>query len=286
MKERPLEITSPANPRVREVLRLRERRERDRTGSTIVDGAREIRRALDAGVEILAIFVDETRATSDDTRTALDIVRRRDRTVVPITVSPDVFDRLAYGDRADGLVAVARTPSVRLAQILLPADPFVAVVERVEKPGNLGAILRSADGAGLDAIVAADPVTDIFNPNTIRASLGTVFARPVASATAEETLGWLRANGIRVVAARVDAEIQYTDVALGGPLAIVLGSEAEGLTAQWNAADIVAVRLPMLGSADSLNVSTAAAILFYEALRQRRGMVRRRSSDDGAAAAR
>ena len=286
MNERPLEITSPANPRVREVLRLRERRERDRTGSTIVDGAREIRRALEAGVEILAIYMDETRATSDEARDALDIVRRRDRTVAPIAVSPDVFDRLAYGDRADGLVAVVRTPSVRLARILLPADPFVAIVEGVEKPGNLGAILRSADGAGLDAIVAADPVTDIFNPNTIRASLGTVFARPVASATAEETLGWLRANGIRVVAARVDAEIPYTDVALGGPLAIVLGSEAGGLTAQWNAADIVAVRLPMLGTADSLNVSTAAAILFYEALRQRRGTVRRRSSDDGAAAAR
>jgi len=286
MNERPLEITSPANPRVREVLRLRERRERDRTGSTIVDGAREIRRALEAGVEIFAIYMDETRATSDEARAALDIVRRRDRTVAPIAVSPDVFDRLAYGDRADGLVAVVRTPSVRLAQILLPADPFVAIVEGVEKPGNLGAILRSADGAGLDAIVAADPVTDIFNPNTIRASLGTVFARPVASATAEETLGWLRANGIRVVAARVDAEIPYTDVPLGGPLAIVLGSEAGGLTAQWNAADIVAVRLPMLGTADSLNVSTAAAILFYEALRQRRGTVRRRSSDDGAAAAR
>jgi len=286
MNERPLEITSPANPRVREVLRLRERRERDRTGSTIVDGAREIRRALEAGVEILAIYMDETRATSDEARDALDIVRRRDRTVAPIAVSPDVFDRLAYGDRADGLVAVVRTPSVRLARILLPADPFVAIVEGVEKPGNLGAILRSADGAGLDAIVAADPVTDIFNPNTIRASLGTVFARPVASATAEETLGWLRANGIRVVAARVDAEIPYTDVPLRGPLAIVLGSEAGGLTAQWNAADIVAVRLPMLGTADSLNVSTAAAILFYEALRQRRGTVRRRSSDDGAAAAR
>ncbi|MHB8397533.1 MAG: TrmH family RNA methyltransferase [Candidatus Limnocylindrales bacterium] len=286
MNERPLEITSPANPRVREVLRLRERRERDRTGSTIVDGAREIRRALEAGVEIFAIYMDETRATSDEARAALDVVRRRDRTVAPIAVSPDVFDRLAYGDRADGLVAVVRTPSVRLAQILLPADPFVAIVEGVEKPGNLGAILRSADGAGLDAIVAADPVTDIFNPNTIRASLGTVFARPVASATAEETLGWLRANGIRVVAARVDAEIPYTDVPLGGPLAIVLGSEAGGLTAQWNAADIVAVRLPMLGTADSLNVSTAAAILFYEALRQRRGTVRRRSSDDGAAAAR
>ena len=286
MNERPLEITSSANPRVREVLRLRERRERDRTGSTIVDGAREIRRALEAGVEVLAIFVDEGRATSDDARAALDIVRRSDRTVAPIAVSSDVLDRLAYGDRADGLVAVVRTPSVRLARILLPADPFVAIVEGVEKPGNLGAILRSADGAGLDAIVAADPVTDIFNPNTIRASLGTVFARPVASATAEETLGWLRANGIRVVAARVDAEIPYTDVALGGPLAIVLGSEAGGLTAQWNAADIVAVRLPMLGTADSLNVSTAAAILFYEALRQRRGTVRRRSSDDGAAAAR
>jgi TrmH family RNA methyltransferase len=151
----------------------------------------------------------------------------------------------------------------------LPDDTLVIVLEGVEKPGNVGAVLRSADGAGADALIAADPRTDLFNPNVIRASAGTVFSLPLAAASSRATLDWLRDRGMRIVAARVDAADIYTDADLSGPLAIVLGAEAEGLSEAWSGPDVQAVRLPMLGIADSLNVSVSAAILLYEARRQR-----------------
>jgi TrmH family RNA methyltransferase len=167
------------------------------------------------------------------------------------------------------LVAVARIPSLDLGGLVLTADPLVAVVEGVEKPGNIGAILRSADGAAIDAVVAASPRTDLFNPNAIRASAGTIFAIRIAAAPTADVLAWLRDRRIRVVAARVDATQRYTEVDLTGPLALVVGAEAEGLGDAWSADDVSAVRLPMLGVGDSLNVSVSAAILFYEARRQR-----------------
>jgi TrmH family RNA methyltransferase len=202
----------------------------------------------------------------------LEGLRGRD---VPIqTTSEAVFAKLAFGERSEGLVAIVRIPSLELDAVALPADPLVAVVEGVEKPGNLGAILRTADGAAVDAVVAASPRTDLFNPNAIRASAGTIFSIPLAAADTSDVLAWLRGGGLRIVAARVDAPQRYTDVDLTGPLALVVGAEAEGLGDAWSAADIVAVHLPMLGVADSLNVSVSAAILFYEARRQRGEPVR------------
>jgi TrmH family RNA methyltransferase len=167
------------------------------------------------------------------------------------------------------VIGVAVRPDLALAGLDLPTDPLVVVVEAGEKPGNLGAIARSADGAGAHALVLADPRTDPYNPNAIRASLGTIFSLPVAAASGVETLGWLREVGARIVVARVDGDETYTDVDLRGPLAIVLGSEAEGLSDAWVGPGVVAVRLPMLGVADSLNVSVAAGVLLYEARRQR-----------------
>jgi TrmH family RNA methyltransferase len=167
------------------------------------------------------------------------------------------------------MVAVVRTPPTDLARLAPGEESLVVVVEAVEKPGNLGAILRTADGAGVDAVIAADPRTDLFNPNAIRASLGTVFTRPVAAAPTAEVLAWLADRGIRPVAARVDAERPYTDADLRGPVALVLGSEAEGLREAWDDAGVEPVRIPMHGTADSLNVSVAAAVLLYEAVRQR-----------------
>ncbi len=146
---------------------------------------------------------------------------------------------------------------------------MVAVVEGVEKPGNLGAVLRSADGAAVDAVVAASPRTDLFNPNAVRASAGTIFTVPLAAAPTVDVLAWLRERGLRIVAARVDAGQRYTELDLTGPLALVVGAEADGLGVAWSAPDVTAVHLPMLGVADSLNVSVSAAILFYEARRQR-----------------
>lgn len=264
------ELTSTANPRVKAVVRLRDRRERDATGLALVDGIREIRRAMDAGVEVVEAFAADSLATSVDA-TAL-IARLAAAGHRATQVSEAVLVRIAFGDRTDGIVAVVRTPQRTFADIHLPAPPaaaLIAVVEGVEKPGNLGAILRSADGAGLDAVVAADPRTDLANPNVIRASLGTIFARPVVEATSVETLVWLRASGLTIVAARVDGAIDYATQDLRGPVAIVLGAEADGLSPAWSAPDVIAVRIPMLGVADSLNVSAAAAVLFYEARRQR-----------------
>ena len=263
----PTIITSLANPRIKCAAALRDRRERDRTGLTLVDGAREIRRALEAGADLVEVYVCESLLAGPDARAALDWIRGRDVPLQP--TSEAVFGKLAFGERAEGLVAIARIPPLGLDAMTLAEDALVAVVEGVEKPGNLGAILRSADGAAVDGVVAASPRTDLFNPNTIRASAGTIFTVPLAAAPAQDVLAWLRQRGLRIVAARVDGTERYTEVDLSGPLAVVLGAEAEGLGETWSTPDIVGVRLPMLGVADSLNVSVTAAILFYEARRQR-----------------
>jgi TrmH family RNA methyltransferase len=263
---RPL-LTSTANPRVRAAVALRDRRERDRTGLTLIDGVRELRRALDAGVAVVEAFVCEPLLAGPDARAALDRLAEGGMTVHP--VSETVFARIGFGERAEGAVAVVRIPVLDLGGLVLPDDPLVVVIEGVEKPGNLGAVLRSADGAGADAVIAADARTDPFNPNAIRASAGTVFTVPIAAASTAETLDWLGARGVRPVAARVDAERLYTDADLTGPLAIAFGAESEGLSAAWSGPGIDGIRLPMLGVADSLNVSVSAAIVLYEARRQR-----------------
>ncbi len=253
-------------------MALRGRREREQTRRTLVDGAREARRALETGARVVTAFVDLDRLAGDDGTAALQLVRDRD--VELVELSARAFDRLAYGDRADGIVLVAETPGTSLDGLPFPTDhpPLFVVVEGLEKPGNLGAILRSADGAGADGLIAIGG-TDLFNPNVIRASVGTVFSVPLAAATAGQARMWLAGHGVRALAARVDADRLHTDADLAGPLAIVLGSEAEGLSDAWRSPDdggeVEAVRLPMLGLADSLNVSVAAAILLYEARRQR-----------------
>jgi TrmH family RNA methyltransferase len=264
----PAAIDSPSNPRVRGARALRERRERDATGRTLVDGARESVRAIEAGVEVVEAFVCPALLHSEDGRRALELVDRL-RGARRVEVSERAFERLAYGDRADGIVLVVSTPSTRLEDLRLPETPLVVVTEDVEKPGNVGAILRSADAVGASAAIAVGG-TDLFNPNVIRASIGTIFSVPVATGSAADVLAWLRASGIRIVASRVDAAALHVDANLRGPVAIVLGSEADGLSEAWRSPAIDGVRLPMLGGADSLNVSAAAAVLLYEAWRQRR----------------
>jgi TrmH family RNA methyltransferase len=268
-------IDSPSNPRIRSALRLRERRERDETGLTLVDGGRESLRAMEAGAIVETAFICPTRIGSTEAKRVAEKVGQTfepfGAPIEVLEVSERAFDRLAYGDRSDGVVLVVRSPGTKLEDLVLPAMPLVIVTEDVEKPGNVGAILRSADAVGADAVIAVGG-TDLFNPNVIRASVGTVFSVPVATAAAAEVVNWLRAAGIRIVASRVDATDLHVEADLTGPVAIVLGSEANGLSDAWNAPDIESVRLPMLGAADSLNVSAAAAVLLYEAWRQRRGV--------------
>jgi RNA methyltransferase, TrmH family len=259
-------ITSPRNPRVLAAAGLRSRRRRDEAGLTLVDGERELQRALEGGAAVVEVFVCEARLRETG-RAAVEQARHRGAAIVP--VEDPVLDRLAYGDREAGVVAVTRIPAISLDAITLGRDPLLVVVEGIEKPGNLGAILRTADAVGAAAVVAADPRTDLFNPNAIRASVGTIFAIPVAQAPAADVRSWLLRAGIAIVAARVDGAIDYTAADLHGPLAIVLGSEAAGLGDAWTGDDVTAVRLPMRGVADSLNVSIAAAVLLFEARRQR-----------------
>jgi TrmH family RNA methyltransferase len=278
----PPRITSRQNPRVKDAVRLRTGRGRQRQGRFLVDGAREIARAMAMGIRPLEAFVWEQGAGSLERGAGnaeqgaggkgklIDCLRAAGAEILP--VAPEVFEKICFGERdAFGVVVVAETPTRRIGDLSLPTASLVAVVEGVEKPGNVGAILRSADAAGVDAVIVADGASDLFNPNTIRASLGTVFRPNVVEATATETIEWLRQRGMRVLAARPDAESPYTSADFRGGVAIVLGSEAEGLSDAWLGAAIEPVGLPMRGMADSLNVSTTAAVLFYEALRQRGG---------------
>jgi RNA methyltransferase, TrmH family len=229
---------------------------------------RETARAVAGGATLREVFVSSQAVLDDEGRALLD---RLDAAATPRwEVGPEAFARLAYGDRLDSVIAVADAPAHALDDLQLPAEPLIAVVEGVEKPGNLGAVLRSADGAGVSAVIVADSGTDLFNPNVIRASLGTIFSVPVAVASTGDVLGWLRERGVRIVAARVQASVDYASADYRGAVAIALGSEARGLSDAWAELADVSVHVPMLGVADSLNVSVTAAILFYEALRQRR----------------
>jgi TrmH family RNA methyltransferase len=268
-------VSSRQNPRFRAALALRDARERRERGRTLVDGAREIGRALDAGHAVAEAWVALDRLRSDEARALLPRLGRSETRLIETT--PELLARLAYGERDDGVVAVIPLPTTELGRLRLPDHGLVVVVEGIEKPGNLGAIVRSADGAGADAVVVADPIVDVWNPNAIRASLGTVFSLPLAVCSGQEALAFLRGQGISIVAARVDASTDYDTVDLTGPLAIVVGSEATGLSDGWRADDVTAVRIPMLGLVDSLNASTTAAVLLYEARRQRRSAARTRT---------
>lgn len=278
-------ITSLQNERVKAAARLRDRRGRDRQGRILIDGARELLRALRAGVRVLDVYWCAELATGVDAAAVLRELRfGRPIAAGPTSADPalsfetrlwqvtqPVFEKLAFGERVEGVVGVAEAAPKRLDELQLPPVPLVVVVEGVEKPGNLGAILRTADGAGAAAVIACDGETDWHNPNVIRASLGTVFTQPVCSASTPETLLWLRRLGLRIFAARVEGARMYWDVPWREPAAIVLGAESTGLSAHWQGPDIISIALPMLGVADSLNVSATAAVLCYEAVRQRTG---------------
>ena len=258
------EINSLQNARVKNVVRLRDGRQRQNQGRFVIDGVREVTRALASGIEISEIFCEKGVELPQACpplagETAL------------FHACKEVFRKMAFGDRHEGILAVAKTPDWNLnnRDLQLPPNPLVAVIEGIEKPGNIGAVIRSADAAGVDAVILADCRSDPFNPNAIRASLGTVLTLPIRQATAPEVLAWLRKHKLAIFAARVDGSAPYTDADFSGGAAIVLGSEADGLSQAWQGEDVRALRLPMLGVADSLNISATAAVLFFEALRQR-----------------
>jgi TrmH family RNA methyltransferase len=233
----------------------------------IIDGIREIRRAYEAGIAFQEVFFC-SELLSPEASSLLDQITTAQTEL--FEVAGRIFQKLSFGDREDGIVVVAAVPHRRLSEIeRQPGTPLIAVVEGIEKPGNVGAIVRSADGAGLTGVIAADLRTDLYNPNAIRASIGTIFALPVVTAEGHAVRQWVKAHGLQLVAAKVEGNIPYNRVDFTRPTAIILGNEARGLTPIWDQPDVIGVRIPMLGIADSLNVSVAAAILFYEARRQR-----------------
>jgi len=269
-------ITSPGNPRVRRAAGLREAAARRESGLTLVDGRRELARAVAAGVDVVEVFVRE-RALPAVAGLDVAIKEAVIRGATLVTLATRAFARVAYGDRDEGVVAVVRFGTSRLDDVTFAAGRPVLIAEGVEKPGNLGAILRTTDAAGLAGVIACDGRTDAANPAVIRASLGTVFSVPLAAAATAEVIAWCRRHGRRVVAASPGGTRFWHEANLAGDTALVVGGEAEGLSTAWAAAaaagvvDLETVRLPMRGIADSLNVSATAAVLAYEALRQESG---------------
>ncbi len=260
-------IGSLQNARIKSAIQLRRSRGRAKTDRILIDGRREIHRALESTVEVQELFYCTPMVRPDDlARIVEQATRRRVRCS---DVTEEVMGRIRYGDRSDGVVATARRPATALTSLRPGGASLVAIVEGVEKPGNFGAIVRSADAAGVEAVIAADPATDILGPNAIRASLGTVFCLPVAEASVSETLAWLGAGKMQTVVAAPGSASHHTDVDFRGPTAIVLGSESKGCSDAWKRAGATMICVPMMGRADSLNVSVTAAVLFYEAVRQR-----------------
>jgi TrmH family RNA methyltransferase len=263
-----LEITSPSNPRLKHVVKLRNRRERDESHEMIVEGYRECRRALDCGYKPNALFhCPEMYLKNENEKSLIADCAALGAKV--FSCSRTCFEKIAYKERPDGLLMVGPHVSVSLEDIVLPENALVIVTEGIEKPGNLGTILRSADAAKAAAVIVCDKVTDVHNPNVVRASTGALFSVPVVETTSDKALEFLKKNSFSILAASPHAERLHFEADLTGSVAVALGAEQYGLTAKWMDGADLRVRIPMLGLADSLNVSAAATILVHEAVRQR-----------------
>jgi TrmH family RNA methyltransferase len=254
-------ITSTQNPRIKHLLLLQQKSSlRREEGLFVVEGRREVEHCIEAGFRIRTAFVCEEIGDPPHPFLKGSELER---------VSPNVYNRIAYRGGTEGIVAEVEVRQTRLADLRLSAAPLIVVLESVEKPGNLGAVLRSADAAGADAVVVCDPLTDLFNPNLIRSSIGAVFTVPCVACSTEECIAFFRDRGIRILTAQLQDSRPYYDTPMTGPTAIVMGTEATGLTDQWRRAADAHIRIPMLGRLDSLNVSVSAAILLFETVKQR-----------------
>jgi TrmH family RNA methyltransferase len=263
MKKDGVVITSTQNPKVKSLLSLEKPRERRRQQQFIIEGKREIGMALKAGYRIGNLFYCVDIFPEKD----LAELKVDEKFLVP--VSQEVFDKIAMRENSGGVVAVAEMKAHRLEDIQLSKVPLVLVLESVEKPGNLGAILRTSDAAGVDAVIICDPLTDFYNPNVVRSSLGCVFTQQIAAASSDETIAWLKRNAIAIYCTYLKASKPYHEVDLSGPSAIVMGTESTGLSATWVQNSNANIIIPMKGKIDSMNVSTAAAVVVFEAVRQR-----------------
>ena len=260
-------ITSMQNARVKHLVRLRTRRHRDAEGLFTIEGYRELARAVSAGVEIIEVGYCPSLFLGSNEQTLLEAAESGGARLVEYAEEP--FRKVSYRDRPEGLIATARQFPTGLDHLRLGDTPLILVVESIEKPGNLGTMLRTADAAGVDAVVVCDPTTDPFNPNVVRASIGCVFVVPLAIASTTEALAWLSAAGVQTFAATPAAERLHWEADYTGSSALAIGSEQYGLSDTFLEAADVRVRMPMLGEADSLNAAMAAGVMLYEAVRQR-----------------
>ena len=262
------QITSAQNPKLKNLLLLQEKsKARREQGLFVVEGRREVGHALEAGFRPRTLYLRETDVP--ELEDILAAAEAANPDCLALTLPSPLYAKVAYREGTEGVVAVMETREWRLEDLVLGSSPLVVVLESVEKPGNLGAVLRSADAARADAVVVCDPLTDLWNPNLIRASLGGVFTVPTVAATSEETIAWLRERGIRILTAQLQDSSWYYDVDMTVGTALVMGTESTGLTDLWREAADAHIRIPMLGRLDSLNVSVSAAILLFEAVRQR-----------------
>ena len=288
-------ISSTQNPKIKRLLALQQKSsERRKAGLFVVEGCREVEHCLEAGYEVESLFVSEefhsscvpscvpsvasgkpSAVASDKPSTVAS--GQRSSTLFTgeapcsslYTVTPKVYEHIAYRGSTEGIVAIVKARHLTLDDLQLGPAPLIVVLESVEKPGNLGAILRSADAAGADAVIVCDPLTDLYNPNLIRSSIGAVFTVPTVACTSEACITFLKARGIQILTAQLQDSLPYYDTPMTIPTALVMGTESTGLTQQWRQAATAHIRIPMLGRLDSLNVSVSTAILLYEAVRQR-----------------
>ena len=269
-------ITSAQNPKIKNLLLLQEKsRARREQGLFVVEGRRELEHCLEAGYSVRTIFVcpeiagqagndDVCQAGNDDVRHA-----RPDRASQIIEIPEALYRKVAYRESTEGIIAEVEYKTRGLQELDLPENPLIMVLESVEKPGNLGAVLRSADAAGADAVLICDPLTDLYNPNLIRASIGAVFTVPTVACSSEDAIAFLQSRGIQILTAQLQDSSLYYDIDMRRGTALVMGTESTGLTDVWRRAASAHIRIPMLGRLDSLNVSVSAAILLFEAVRQR-----------------
>ena len=256
-------LSSTSNPKVKFLLSLEKPRERRKQQLFAIEGRKEIMMALEAGYKIGNIFYCHEMINADELESALT----KDKLLIP--VSKPIFDKIAVRENSGGLIAVAEMKTHELSGLSLSSNPLVLVLEGVEKPGNLGAILRSADAAGVEAVIICDTQTDLYNPNTIRSSIGCVFTQQVGVASSGEAIEWLLQRGISIWCTYLKGSKPYHEVDFRGPSAIVMGTEATGISTQWTEKATGNIIIPMQGKIDSMNVSTSTAVLIFEARRQR-----------------
>jgi TrmH family RNA methyltransferase len=251
---------------VKHLLALQQKSsERRRQGLFVVEGRRELQHCAEASLEVECLFVCDDGSGTPELDSLLSCFPHAD----VLRVTPAVYERIAYRGSTEGIIGVVHARTVTLDELPLRENPLIVVLESVEKPGNLGAVLRSADAAGADAVIVCDPLTDLYNPNLIRSSIGAIFTVPCVATTTQDCIAFLQRKGIQILTAQLQDSDLYYDVPMTGPTAIVMGTESTGLTQPWRQAATAHIRIPMRGRLDSLNVSVSAAILLFEAVRQR-----------------